>query len=140
MHPLLQWQLAAQRRGGLLAEAQRRRLVRSITDHPESEARSFSVRPTPAAVVHGLDRRPARGDPQGPPRRAGTLGTSLSPRESEVLALMAEGRSNAAIADLLVVGRGAVEKHVANIFLKLGLEMAEGDNRRVLAVLRYLES
>jgi hypothetical protein len=43
-------------------------------------------------------------------------------------------------ADVLVVGRGAVEKHVANIFLKLGLEMAEGDNRRVLAVLRYLES
>ena len=76
----------------------------------------------------------------GASRRAGTLGASLSPRESEVLALMAEGRSNAAIADLLVVGRGAVEKHVANIFLKLGLEMAEGDNRRVLAVLRYLES
>jgi DNA-binding NarL/FixJ family response regulator len=76
----------------------------------------------------------------GASRRAGTLGASLSPRESEVLALMAEGRSNAAIADLLVVGRGAVEKHVANIYLKLGLEMAEGDNRRVLAVLRYLES
>ncbi|HEY2665441.1 MAG TPA: response regulator transcription factor [Actinomycetota bacterium] len=76
----------------------------------------------------------------GASRRAGTLGASLTPRESEVLALMAEGRSNAAIADLLVVGRGAVEKHVANIFLKLGLEMAEGDNRRVLAVLRYLES
>ena len=71
---------------------------------------------------------------------ARALGASLSPRENEVLALMAEGRSNAAIADVLVVGRGAVEKHVANIFLKLGLEMAESDNRRVLAVLRYLDS
>jgi DNA-binding NarL/FixJ family response regulator len=76
----------------------------------------------------------------GASHRAAALGAALSPRESEVLALMAEGRSNAAIADVLVVGRGAVEKHVANIFLKLGLEMAEGDNRRVLAVLRYLES
>jgi DNA-binding NarL/FixJ family response regulator len=76
----------------------------------------------------------------GASHRAAALGAALSPRESEVLALMAEGRSNAAIADALVVGRGAVEKHVANIFLKLGLEMAEGDNRRVLAVLRYLDS
>ena len=57
MHPLLQWQLAAQRRDGLLAEAQRRRLVRSITDHPESEARSFSVRRTIAAVVHHTEKQ-----------------------------------------------------------------------------------
>ena len=76
----------------------------------------------------------------GASRRTGALGASLTPRESEVLALMAEGRSNAAIADALVVGEGAVEKHVANIFLKLGLPMTESDNRRVLAVLRYLES
>jgi DNA-binding NarL/FixJ family response regulator len=76
----------------------------------------------------------------GASHRGAALGASLSPRENEVLALMAEGRSNAAIADVLVVGRGAVEKHVANIFLKLGLEMAGSDNRRVLAVLRYLES
>jgi len=76
----------------------------------------------------------------GASRRTAALGASLTPRESEVLALMAEGRSNAAIADALVVGEGAVEKHVANIFLKLGLPMTESDNRRVLAVLRYLET
>jgi DNA-binding NarL/FixJ family response regulator len=57
-----------------------------------------------------------------------------------VLSLMAEGRSNAAIAAALVVSAGAVEKHVASIFAKLGLPQSEGDNRRVLAVLRYLRS
>ena len=62
----------------------------------------------------------------------------LTPREREVLALMAEGRSNAAIAASLVVGAGAVEKHINNIFTKLGLAPAERDHRRVLAVLRYL--
>jgi DNA-binding NarL/FixJ family response regulator len=55
-----------------------------------------------------------------------------------VLALMAEGRSNAAIAAALVVGGGAVEKHLNNIFPKLGLAPGERDHRRVLAVLRYL--
>jgi DNA-binding NarL/FixJ family response regulator len=64
----------------------------------------------------------------------------LTAREREVLSLMAEGRSNAGIADLLVISAGVVEKHVASIFGKLGLPPAEGDNRRVLAVLRYLES
>lgn len=62
----------------------------------------------------------------------------LSPREREVLALMAQGRSNAAIAAGLVVTERAVEKHVANIFLKLGLPVSAADHRRVLAVLRYL--
>jgi DNA-binding NarL/FixJ family response regulator len=62
----------------------------------------------------------------------------LTPREREVLGLMAEGRSNAAIAAALVVGAGAVEKHINNIFMKLGLAQAERDHRRVLAVLRYL--
>jgi DNA-binding NarL/FixJ family response regulator len=62
----------------------------------------------------------------------------LTPREREVLALMAEGRSNGAIAAALVVGGGAVEKHINNIFAKLGLAPAEQDHRRVLAVLRYL--
>jgi len=62
----------------------------------------------------------------------------LTPREREVLALMAEGRSNAAIAAALVVGGGAVEKHINNIFTKLGLAPGERDHRRVLAVLRYL--
>lgn len=65
---------------------------------------------------------------------------ALSPREREVLALMAEGRTNSAIARQLVVSEGAVEKHVSNIFLKLGLSPSEGDHRRVLAVLTYLNS
>jgi DNA-binding NarL/FixJ family response regulator len=65
---------------------------------------------------------------------------TLTPRERDVLALMAEGRSNAGIAAALVVSGGVVEKHVASIFGKLGLPPSEADNRRVLAVLRYLGS
>ncbi len=64
----------------------------------------------------------------------------LTPREREVLGLMAEGRTNAAIARRLVVSDGAVEKHVSNIFMKLGLAQSDGDHRRVLAVLRYLNT
>jgi DNA-binding NarL/FixJ family response regulator len=63
----------------------------------------------------------------------------LTQRERQVLQLMAEGRSNAAIASGLVVTEGAVEKHVSSIFTKLDLAPAETDHRRVLAVLRYLE-
>lgn len=63
----------------------------------------------------------------------------LTPREREVLALMAEGRSNPGIARQLVVSDGAVEKHVSNIFAKLGLPQTTDDHRRVLAVLTYLE-
>ncbi len=63
----------------------------------------------------------------------------LSPRETDVLRLMAEGRSNTAIAAALVVTEGAVEKHVSSIFAKLDLPPAEHDHRRVLAVLRWLE-
>jgi DNA-binding NarL/FixJ family response regulator len=62
----------------------------------------------------------------------------LTPREREVLALMAEGRSNAAIAAAMVVTDGAVEKHVSSIFGKLGLPPSEQDHRRVLAVLAWL--
>ena len=64
----------------------------------------------------------------------------LTPREREVLELMAEGRSNAAIAESLVVTEGAVEKHVSNIFGKLGLTSSEGAHRRVLAVLAFLRN
>ena len=64
----------------------------------------------------------------------------LSPREREVLALMAEGRTNPAIARELVVSDKAVEKHVSNIFLKLDLDPADGAHRRVMAVLRWLEA
>ena len=63
---------------------------------------------------------------------------SLTPREREVLSLMAEGRSNAGIAAALVIAPGVVEKHVASIFAKLGLPSSDSDNRRVLAVLRHV--
>jgi DNA-binding NarL/FixJ family response regulator len=74
----------------------------------------------------------------GASRRHDSL-SDLSGREREVLTLMAEGRSNAAIAATLVVSEGAVEKHVANIFTKLDLPVSQSDHRRVLAVLRFLE-
>ena len=65
---------------------------------------------------------------------------ALTPREREVLALMAEGRSNSAIAGELVVTERAVEKHVTSIFSKLDLPAAREDHRRVLAVLTFLEA
>jgi len=63
---------------------------------------------------------------------------ALTPRERDVLAAMAEGRSNAGIGAELVIGPAAVEKHISNIFMKLGLRAEDGEHRRVLAVLRYL--
>jgi len=93
-------------------------------------------------------RRVARGgsalDPEvvqrivGRPRPDGPL-TELTPRERDVLSLMAEGRSNTAIAERLVVTVGAVERHVTNIFGKLELRSVPEDHRRVLAVLEYLK-
>jgi DNA-binding NarL/FixJ family response regulator len=65
--------------------------------------------------------------------------SGLSTRERQVLALMAEGRTNSAIASSLVISEGAVEKHIANIFIKLDLPASSTDHRRVLAVLRYLD-
>ena len=73
-------------------------------------------------------------------RRGDDPVTTLTPRETEVLGLMAEGRSNASIAQALVVSDGAVEKHTQRIFAKLGLPPDEGQHRRVLAVLAYLRS
>jgi DNA-binding NarL/FixJ family response regulator len=98
--------------------------------------------------VEALSRVAAGGtalDPEvvmqllGASRRIDAL-TTLTPRERDVLALMAEGRSNAALAEILVVSDRSVEKHVGNIFSKLGLTPSDADHRRVLAVLRYLES
>ena len=93
-------------------------------------------------------RRVARGgsalDPEvvqrmvGRPRTDGPL-AQLTPREREVLALIAEGRSNMGIAERLVVTVGAVERNVTNIFDKLGLRSVPEDHRRVLAVLAYLK-
>jgi DNA-binding NarL/FixJ family response regulator len=93
-------------------------------------------------------RRVARGgtalDPDvvarlmGRKRRDGPL-DELTKREREVLALMAEGRSNPGIAEELVVTVGAIEHHVTNIFDKLGLRQAPGEHRRVLAVLEFLQ-
>jgi DNA-binding NarL/FixJ family response regulator len=94
--------------------------------------------------LEALDRVAAGGSVLDPEVVAQLLARSrhplapLTPREREVLALMAEGRSNAAIAAALFVGDGAVEKHINSIFAKLGLAPADRDHRRVLAVLRYL--
>jgi DNA-binding NarL/FixJ family response regulator len=101
-----------------------------------------------AEFVDALSRVAAGGtvlDPEvvtqllGASRHASSLAT-LTARERDVLAQMAEGRSNSGIADRLVVSERAVEKHVGNIFSKLGLAASEADHRRVLAVLAYLES
>jgi DNA-binding NarL/FixJ family response regulator len=81
-------------------------------------------------VVSSLLGRAGRDDPLA----------DISPREREVLELMAEGRSNAAIAERLVITERAVEKHVTSIFGKLGLQPTAEDHRRVLAVLTYLRS
>ncbi len=81
-------------------------------------------------VVSQLFARSRRRDPL----------EALSPREREVLGLMAEGRTNTAIARALVVSDGAVEKHISNIFTKLALPPTDTDHRRVLAVLRWLEA
>jgi DNA-binding NarL/FixJ family response regulator len=79
-------------------------------------------------VVSGLLADPAAGGPLA----------SLSPREREVLELVAQGRSNKGIGERLAITQGAVQKHVSVIFNRLGLPAGEDDDRRVLAVLAYL--
>ncbi|HEX2073096.1 MAG TPA: response regulator transcription factor [Geodermatophilus sp.] len=103
--------------------------LRELSDAVERVGRGGSV--LDPAVVGQLVRRPRRGhDPID----------DLSEREREVLALMAEGRSNRAIADRLVITERTVEKHVTNILDKLRIPAGQDDHRRVLAVLAYLGS
>ena len=105
--------------------------VVDIDDFVDALARVASggtaLDPEVVTQLVGANRRPERAE-------------RLTPREAEVMALVAEGRTNAAIAGTLVIGERAVEKHVANIFAKLGLAPSDADHRRVLAALRYLES
>lgn len=108
--------LAAGRRAAVAAEAQTlRRVERDIHDGPQQRL----VR---------LNMAARRRDPLG----------ALSPREREVLALMAEGRTNTAIGRALVITQGAVEKHISSIFGKLGLPPSADDHRRGIAVLAWL--
>jgi DNA-binding NarL/FixJ family response regulator len=119
-----------------------------LEEHLRVSAARVSVRVTDIDAFADAVRRVGRGgsalDPEvvsqmlGRTRRDDPL-DELTPREREVLALMAEGRSNAAIAEELVVTDRAVEKHVTGIFGKLGLAASSEDHRRVLAVLRFLD-
>ena len=102
--------------------------VRDFLEAVERVLRGGSV--IDPGLVQELVERRRREDPLG----------ELSSREREVLALMAEGRSNAGIAHQLIVSEGTVEKHVHSIFSKLDLPAAHDDHRRVLAVLRHLET
>ena len=97
-------------------------------DAVERIARGGSV--VDPALVQELVAARRRGDPLA----------ELTPREREVLALMAEGRSNNGIAHRLYITDGAVEKHVRSILMKLHLPVTEDDHRRVLAVVTYLEA
>jgi DNA-binding NarL/FixJ family response regulator len=101
--------------------------VRTFVDAVEAVAAGGTV--LDPQVVSALV---SKADRDGPVAR-------LTPREREVLAMMAEGRSNLAIATAMVVSEKAVGNHISNIFLKLDLPMAPDDNRRVLAVLKYLQ-
>lgn len=100
--------------------------IRAFTDAVARVAAGGSAL-DPEVVARMLGRR----------RRGGSL-DRLSPRERDVLALLAEGKSNKGIADALVVSSAAVEKHVTSIFHKLGLEASPTGHRRVLAALTYL--
>jgi DNA-binding NarL/FixJ family response regulator len=118
-----------------------------LAEAPQRLGYLLKDRVTDPADFAGSLRRVAGGgtalDPQvvsgllADPREDGPL-RSLSPREREVLELVAEGRSNRAIGERLVITQGAVQKHVSTIFNKLGLPKGEDDDRRILAVLAYV--
>ena len=119
-----------------------------LAEAPQSLGYLLKDRVTDPADFAGSLRRVAGGgtalDPQvvsgllADPAEDGAL-RSLSPREREVLELVAEGRSNKAISDRLAITHGAVQKHVSAIFNKLGLPAGADDDRRILAVLAYLQ-
>jgi DNA-binding NarL/FixJ family response regulator len=118
-----------------------------LAEAPQRLGYLLKERVTDAAEFAGSLRRVARGgtalDPQvvsGLLRDPGNHGPlrSLSPRERDVLELVAEGRSNKAISECLVITQGAVQKHVSTIFSKLGLPAGEDDDRRILAVLTFM--
>jgi serine/threonine-protein kinase len=123
--------------------------TRLLEHHPEASGYLLKERVSDIAVLADGIRRIHEGecvlDPSivarliKRPRHQGPL-DELTGREREVLALIAEGRSNQAIADTLVVTPRAVEKHITNIFEKLGLGSAPEDHRRVLAVLTFLRA
>jgi DNA-binding NarL/FixJ family response regulator len=119
-----------------------------LAEAPQHLGYLLKDRVTDPADFAGSLRRVAGGgtalDPQvvsgllANPGDAGPL-RSLSPREREVLELVAEGRSNKAIGERLAITQGAVQKHVSAIFNKLGLPAGEDDDRRILAVLTYVQ-
>jgi DNA-binding NarL/FixJ family response regulator len=119
-----------------------------LAETPQHLGYLLKDRVTDPADFAGSLRRVARGgtalDPQvvsgllADPEEQGRLG-SLSPRERSVLELVAEGRSNKAIAERLAITHGAVQKHVSTIFNKLGLPAGEDDDRRTLAVLACVQ-
>jgi DNA-binding NarL/FixJ family response regulator len=123
--------------------------MRLLEEHPERVGYLLKERVFDVAILVDALRRIGDGetviDPTivsrlvGRRRREDPL-AALSPREREVLGLMAEGRSNAAMAEALAVSERAVEKHVTAIFSKLDLPRAVADHRRVLAVLTFLRS
>lgn len=121
--------------------------VRALARRPEGFGYLLKERVADAEELSGALKRVAAGetvvDPlvvarlMDAPRPAGPL-DELTGRERDVLALMAEGRSNEAIANKLVIGGKTVETHVRNVFAKLGLESDPAEHRRVMAVLRFL--
>ncbi|MET8472166.1 response regulator transcription factor [Streptomyces sp. NPDC006422] len=121
--------------------------VRALAERPEGFGYLLKERVADAEELSGALKRVAAGetvvDPlvvarlMDAPRASGPL-DDLTGRERDVLALMAEGRSNEAIARKLVIGGKTVETHVRNVFAKLGLESDPAEHRRVMAVLRFL--
>ena len=110
--------------------------ISSRTGSATSATSSARCVGSPRAARRSIRSSSRRSSPDAETRSAG----ALTPREREVLVLMAEGRSNQGIADNLVITLRAVEKYVSTIFGKLGLPSAGSDSRRVLAVLLYLRS